>query len=116
MRHDARVNSPTAPPRIVIIGGGVGGVTAARSLRRAGADVTVLEASPNLGGLVMSLEVAGTPIEAFYHHIFPQEHAIRGLIEDLGLTPKLAWLQSSTGVLTGGKVWPFTTPQDLLRF
>ena len=104
------------PGRVVIIGGGVGGASAALALRRAGADVTVLEAADKLGGLVASLTIEGTPIEAFYHHVFPQEHAIQQLIDDLGLTPKLDWLASSVGVLHDGKVWPFTTPRDLLTF
>ncbi|HVU75054.1 MAG TPA: FAD-dependent oxidoreductase [Mycobacteriales bacterium] len=102
--------------RVVVIGGGVGGATAARSLRRAGAEVTVLEGAAKLGGLVASLEVQGTPIEAFYHHVFPQENAIRGLIEELGLADRLTWHASNTAILFDGRIWPFTTPADLLRF
>jgi protoporphyrinogen oxidase len=101
---------------VVIIGGGVAGSTAALRLAQAGHDVTVIEAGERLGGLVVSFEVAGTPLECFYHHVFPHESHIRGLIDELGLTPQLAWLKSSVGVLVDDRLWPFTSPLDLLRF
>jgi protoporphyrinogen oxidase len=102
--------------RVAVVGGGICGSAAALDLVRAGNDVVLLERSPSLGGLVVSFEVAGTPLECFYHHIFPHEHEIRGLIEDLGLSERLGWFESSVGVLTDGRIWPFTSPLDLLRF
>src|SRR5205823_5440589 len=72
--------------------------------------------SDHLGGLVVSFEVGGTPLECFYHHVFPHERHVIGLIDELGLTAKLDWRPSSVGVLTPGRLWPFTTPGDLLRF
>jgi protoporphyrinogen oxidase len=101
---------------VVIVGGGIAGATAALRLAEAGRPVVVFEGGDRLGGLVVSFEVAGTPLECFYHHVFPHESHIRALIDELGLTPKLDWLPSTMGVLTGGKLWPFTTPLDILRF
>jgi NADPH-dependent 2,4-dienoyl-CoA reductase/sulfur reductase-like enzyme len=40
----------SAGPRVVVIGGGFAGLTAAYELSRAGADVTVLEARNRIGG------------------------------------------------------------------
>ena len=102
--------------RTVIVGGGIAGATAALRLADAGEDVVLLEAGQRLGGLVVSFEVGGTPLECFYHHVFPHESHIRALIDELGLTAKLDWLPSSMGVLNGGRIWPFTTPLDILRF
>lgn len=101
---------------VVIVGGGIAGAAAALRLAQAGREVVLFEAGERLGGLVVSFEIGGTPLECFYHHIFPHESHVRGLIDELGLTPKLQWLPSSMGVLTGGKLWPFTTPLDILRF
>jgi protoporphyrinogen oxidase len=102
--------------RTAIVGGGIAGATAALRLAQAGQEVVLFEGGERLGGLVVSFEVGGTPLECFYHHIFPHESHIRALIGDLGLTAKLDWLPSSMGVLTNGKLWPFTTPLDILRF
>jgi protoporphyrinogen oxidase len=102
--------------RTAIIGGGIAGATAALRLADAGQKVVLVESGQRLGGLVVSFEVAGTPLECFYHHIFPHESHIRALIGDLGLTDRLDWLPSSMGVMTAGRLWPFTTPLDILRF
>ncbi len=102
--------------RVVVIGGGIAGSAAALRLARAGKKVTVIERSPALGGLVVSFAVGGTPLECFYHHVFPHEEDIVALIHELGLGDRLGWYPSSTGVLHEGRIWPFTTPQDLLRF
>ena len=98
----------------VVIGGGIAGATAALRLAQAGEDVTLLEAGEALGGLVVSFSIGGTPLECFYHHVFPHEHEIIGLVEELGL--ELSWLPSSVGILTDGRLWPFTGPVDLVRF
>ena len=102
--------------RVVVVGGGIAGSASALALARRGHDVVLLERSPRLGGLLVSFEVAGTPIECFYHHVFPHEHHVQSLISELGLGPDLQWFPSSVGVFTGGRVWPFTSPLDLLRF
>ena len=102
--------------RIVVIGGGIGGVTAALRLAEAGHQVTVVERGDQLGGLVSSLTVGGTPLECYYHHVFPHEDGIRALIDEVGLGDRLAWVPSSLGVFTAGRLWPFTTPRDLIRF
>ena len=102
--------------RIVVIGGGVAGVSAALDLARSGNEVVVIERSDRIGGLVASFEIGGTPLECFYHHVFPHEHEIQTLIAELGLASKLEWHPSTVGVFTGGRLWPFTSPVDLLRF
>lgn len=102
--------------RVVVIGGGVSGTVAALRLARAGREVVLLERSPNLGGLVVSFSVGGTPLECFYHHVFPNERDIIRLINELGLGPRFEWFPSTVGVLTHGRIWPFTSALDLLRF
>jgi protoporphyrinogen oxidase len=102
--------------RAAVVGGGIGGSAAALSLIRQGAEVVVVERGERLGGLVTSFDVSGTPLEIFYHHIFPDERDIVALIEGLGLSTRLGWFSSSVAILTDGRVWPFTGPLDLLRF
>jgi protoporphyrinogen oxidase len=67
-----------AMTRSVVIGGGISGCVAALRLARAGREVVLLERGPNLGGLVVSFEIGGTPLECFYHHVFPNEREMIG--------------------------------------
>ncbi len=102
--------------KAAIVGGGVAGLTAAYRLIQAGHDVSVFEAAPELGGLVRTFDAGGEPLEAFYHHIFTTDTTIVSLIEELGLGNRLVWKDSKVGFFHGGKIWPFVTPLDLLRF
>jgi protoporphyrinogen oxidase len=101
---------------VVVVGGGIGGLAAARGLVLAGKQVTVLEAAPTVGGLVQGFEVQGQPLERYYHYVLPQEGDILRLIDQLGLSSRVGWFPGSIGILDGGRVWPFTSPVDLLRF
>ncbi|HET6963614.1 MAG TPA: FAD-dependent oxidoreductase [Acidimicrobiales bacterium] len=101
---------------VAVVGGGIAGCATALRLADYGYSVSLLERSPQLGGLLVSFSVGGTPLECFYHHIFPHEQDVIDLITELGLGSQLEWHDSSTGVLTGDRVWPFTSPLDLLRF
>jgi protoporphyrinogen oxidase len=102
--------------RVAIVGGGVAGLTAAYRLIQAGHDVALFEAAPELGGLVRTFDAGGEPLEAFYHHIFTTDTHIVDLINELGLGERLVWKDSKVGFYHGGKIWPFVTPLDLLRF
>jgi oxygen-dependent protoporphyrinogen oxidase len=50
-------------PRLLVIGGGISGLAAARFAADAGFDVTVLEAAPQVGGKLRLEEVAGLPVD-----------------------------------------------------
>ena len=103
--------------RIAVLGAGVTGGVIAREMAAKGHEVVVYEASSEVGGLVASHAVGGTPLEIFYHHIFTHEHYVRDLIDELGVDDKLEWLPSSVGILDADdRIWPFTSPRDLLTF
>nr|WP_246482104.1 1-hydroxycarotenoid 3,4-desaturase CrtD [Methylorubrum zatmanii] len=53
-----------AEKRVIVIGAGIGGLTAALSLAASGIDVTVLERAAQVGGKMRSLPVDGVPVEA----------------------------------------------------
>jgi monoamine oxidase len=49
--------------RVIVIGAGVAGLTAARALARAGVDTVVVEARDRIGGRVFTDTVAGIPVD-----------------------------------------------------
>jgi oxygen-dependent protoporphyrinogen oxidase len=71
--------------RIVIIGGGVSGLSAAYYLARNGSPSTILESRPRLGGVVQTEHVEGCTIEAGPDSFISTKPAALELIRDLGL-------------------------------
>jgi protoporphyrinogen oxidase len=101
---------------IGIIGGGALGLAAAYELTRLGHKPVVYERAPILGGQASTFPVGGGRLERGYHHLFRSDRHMADLIHELGLGPKLAWIESKVGFFHGGRIYPFTTPVDLLRF
>jgi len=101
---------------VLVLGGGAAGLGAADDLGRSGITVGLVEAGPVLGGLARSLTVGGEPIEAYYHHIFPQDAETIALINRLGLGDRLEWRRGPMAVLDGNHLHPFDGPLDILRF
>jgi squalene-associated FAD-dependent desaturase len=72
--------------RAVVVGGGLAGITAAVALAQAGAEVTLLEAKPRLGGATMSFTRDGLAIDTGQHVFLRCCTAYRGLLDRLGMT------------------------------
>ncbi len=62
---------------VIVIGAGLAGLTAARTLQRAGKRVRVLEASPWVGGRVRSREMQGFTLDAGYQVLFGAYPAVQ---------------------------------------
>ncbi len=75
-----------AAPRVVVIGGGLAGITAAIALRESGIGVTLLEARPRLGGATCSFSRDGLMIDNGQHVFLRCCRAYRGLLARLGMT------------------------------
>ncbi|MBN2328879.1 MAG: NAD(P)/FAD-dependent oxidoreductase [Candidatus Omnitrophica bacterium] len=102
--------------RYAIIGGGAAGCTLAWHLTRNGREVHLYERERELGGLASDIPFGQTKLDRFYHHIFTSDLHVQAFLDRVGLTEKLHWLDSSVGFEYAGKLHPFTTPFDLLRF
>lgn len=100
--------------RVGIIGGGVGGLAAAHDLLKSGHQVALYERAPFLGGLASTFNVGGGRLERFYHHLFTSDTTIIALLHELGLGDRLIWEHSKVGWFTNGRIYPFSTPMDLL--
>ena len=99
-----------------IVGAGVLGLAAAKVLTGAGHSVTIFEGRPTVGGQVVTFEVGGQRLECFYHHIFTNDTVAIRYIEEMGLGARLDWIESKSAILRGGRIYPFVTPLDLLKY
>lgn len=102
--------------KVGIIGGGALGLAAAYELGLRGHQAQVFERAPFLGGQASTFEVGGGRLEKGYHHLFRSDKDIINLIHELGLGPKLHWIESKVGLFHGDRVWNFASPKDLLTF
>ncbi len=91
---------------VAVLGAGLGGLSAARDLAGAGADVVVLEARPRPGGRVEAVELEDGRIVQAGGEVFGEGHsAYRGLVDELGLTVEPSYVadpgQMSWGLVDG---------------
>ncbi|MBT1001210.1 FAD-dependent oxidoreductase [Paenarthrobacter sp. DKR-5] len=70
---------------VVVIGAGPSGLTAAWELRRAGLSVAVLEARDRVGGRTWTDVVDGATLEIGGQWVSPDQTALIGVLEELGL-------------------------------
>jgi oxygen-dependent protoporphyrinogen oxidase len=72
-------------PGVIIIGGGISGLSTAWHLTRAGIPSTLIEARPRLGGVIETRHVQGCVIEAGPDSFLAAKPAAMDLIRELGL-------------------------------
>lgn len=94
--------SPEAGPDLVVVGGGIAGLTLARDVARAGRSVLVLEGEAEPGGCVRSHTVGGLRLDRGAESFATARPAARELIEELGLpvvapNPAPAWVRHEAG-------------------
>jgi squalene-associated FAD-dependent desaturase len=73
--------------RVVVVGGGLAGIAAALELADGGAEVTLVEVRPRLGGAAYSVSREGLEMDNGQHVFLRCCGAYRGLLERLGSTP-----------------------------
>jgi len=106
------VSSPSRPPAVAIIGGGISGLAAAFFLRDHGVAVTVLEGSPRLGGKLAVSEVGGVAVDEGAEALLARRPEGTDLIGAVGLAGRLE-LPGTTaaGIWTRGRLHPLPKRQ-----
>jgi len=102
--------------RVAVIGGGISGLSAAYFALRKGYAVDLFEKDDQWGGLASSFDLGGTPVEKYYHFICGGDARLIDLARELGLESRLTFRPSRTSNFYNGKLYPFSTPADLLGF
>ena len=103
-------------PDLVIIGGGITGLSAAYIAAKKGQQVTIIEASIDFGGLLSTFQIGGNRLERYYHHFFTHDEELNWLIKDLGIEDKLFFKKTTMGVFKNGKIYNFNSLLDLFQF
>lgn len=101
----AELAARAAELRIVVVGGGVSGLVAARECAKLGMQVVVLETSDMLGGAIRSAELDGVTVDAGAESFATRGGHVRALLDELGLTERIvtpasggAWIAGIPGV------------------
>jgi protoporphyrinogen oxidase len=103
--------------RVVIVGGGIAGISLGYFLSAKGIAVEIFEASPTLGGLAGPLTLAdGTAVDRFYHAILSSDDHLHGLCAELGLTDQLRSKQTRNAFLVNGGIYTMNSAVEFLRF
>src|SRR5215469_15727752 len=74
------------PKSVVIIGGGIAGLSAADELLQKGCTVTVLEAKERFGGRIHTIREANLPIELGAEFVHGKSKALLNAIHNAGLS------------------------------
>jgi oxygen-dependent protoporphyrinogen oxidase len=93
---------------VIVVGGGIAGLSAGYELHRRGVRFTILERAPRAGGVIFSEEVDGFTIDAGPDSLLAQKPEALALCQELGLgdrlvptkPPRLAYVQR------GGRLHP----------
>jgi oxygen-dependent protoporphyrinogen oxidase len=99
---------------VIVIGGGITGLTAAYELSKRGLRAVVLEASPRGGGLIRTDRVDGFTIEAGPDSLLAAKPAALELVRELGLGGEVQHVRTPGAfVLRGRRLYKLPSPSLL---
>jgi protoporphyrinogen oxidase len=103
---------------VAIVGAGVGGLTAAYDLVKAGAEVVIFEESHRIGGLSAGFKDPRWEwsLEEYYHHWFATDRYVLGLIDELGWKDHVIFPRPITAVYYDEKFYALDSAIAVLRF
>lgn len=101
---------------VLIIGGGISGMTLAEKFRRDGHEVTLIERGEELGGQCASVTVDEIDYDRFYHVFYTKDSHQMKLIQRLGLADEVVKVQPTHGFIYQNKIVSLNSPLDMLRF
>jgi protoporphyrinogen oxidase len=102
--------------RIIILGAGAMGLAAAQRAVTLGAEVELIEADREPGGMAAHLDLGGVSIERFYHFVCKTDEPTFSLLRELGLGDAMRWVPTSMGYFMKGGLHRWGDPFSLLRF
>ena len=92
------------------------GLTLAHRMSAQGHQVTLIEASDQLGGLTSVWELGNVTWEKHYHVILLSDSRLRNLLEEIELSDQLKWVETKTGFFTDGQMYSMSDTKEFLTF
>lgn len=89
---------------VLVIGGGMAGLTAAYYLKKRGISAVVIEQNKEAGGRARSICLEDLCIDLpaqFFANFYKRT---KGLIEEVGLADQIEWLEGRSGIVANGRV------------
>ena len=101
--------------KVIVVGAGIAGLTAAYRLQTSGYDVTLLEASSRVGGRMSTDRVNGDVIERGAQFLTSKYHTLIPLISELGLSGEIVPTAPYSVVVKDGRPKRFRSDNRLAR-
>ena len=102
--------------RIAVLGAGPMGLAVAYQLAHDGHQPVVFEADDRVGGMTASFDFSGLSIERYYHFHCISDHAFLKVLDELGLSAQLHWVETKMAYWYQGRLQAWGNPVALLRF
>lgn len=101
---------------VLIIGGGITGLSLAYFLNARGQDVTVVEKDLQLGGNATWTKLGKFTVDSFYHVVTNRDIHFLKLINDLEIDDSLIPAKIRMGFYQNGSLYSISSPKELLFF
>ena len=102
--------------KIAVLGAGPMGLAVAYQLARDGHKPVVFEADDRVGGMAAAFDFSGLMIERYYHFHCISDHAFLKILDELGLSNQMRWVETKMGYWFRNKLQPWGNPFALLKF
>ncbi|MBT9462221.1 MAG: NAD(P)/FAD-dependent oxidoreductase [Rugosibacter sp.] len=102
--------------RIAVLGAGPMGLAVAYQLALDGHKPVVFEADDRVGGMTAPFDFNGLEIERYYHFHCISDHAFLQMLDELGISEKMHWVETKMGYWYQGQLQAWGNPMALLKF